>query len=157
MSKTASGYVGLSLDFTPSAQCDKYSTVLSATNLSPASEPLLVVLSLNLKMKQSLQIASLACMYVPTVHVQHNYRHVLHCVADLLKKVFVWNQENVDAQLPLAPGAHACFTLYVRGASDFLPLSQSELPFSPRGKAARMFSDEVTESTSVDGDEAVVS
>ena len=31
-----------------------------------------------------------------------------------------------------------------------------EMPFSPRSKSVRMFSDEVSESTSIDGDEAVV-
>ena len=45
--------------------------------------------------------------------------------ADLLKKVFVWNKENLDSQLPLQPGSQACFTLYIHGASDYLPLSQS--------------------------------
>ena len=32
----------------------------------------------------------------------------------------------------------------------------AEMPFSPRSKSLRMFSDEISESTSVDGDEAVV-
>ena len=31
-----------------------------------------------------------------------------------------------------------------------------EMPFSPRSKSVRMFSDEVSESTSIDGEEAVV-
>ena len=44
---------------------------------------------------------------------------------DLLKKVFVWNKENLESQLPLQPGCQACLTLYIHGASDYLPLSQS--------------------------------
>ena len=47
------------------------------------------------------------------------------CPLDLLNKVFIWNKENLESQLPLQPGAQACFTVYIHGASDYLPLSQS--------------------------------
>ncbi len=59
----------------------------------------------------------------PVEQVEMSLDSKLH--PDLLHKVFVWNKENLESQLPLAPGCQACFTLYIHGASDFLPLSQS--------------------------------
>ena len=42
-------------------------------------------------------------------------------LADFLHEVLVWQQDNLQSQLPLAPGAQACFTVYIHGASSFLP------------------------------------
>ncbi|XP_063226452.1 protein brunelleschi isoform X2 [Bacillus rossius redtenbacheri] len=45
----------------------------------------------------------------------------------LQRQVFQWSQENLQAQLPLAPAASASLTLYLRSVHDFvLPAAPSE-------------------------------
>jgi hypothetical protein len=36
------------------------------------------------------------------------------------QQVFQWSQENLQAQLPLQPGADASFTIYLYSLADFL-------------------------------------
>lgn len=36
------------------------------------------------------------------------------------QQVFQWSQENLQAQLPLQPGADASFTIYLYSVADFL-------------------------------------
>lgn len=36
------------------------------------------------------------------------------------EQVFQWSQENLQAQLPLQPGADASFTVYLYSLADFL-------------------------------------
>jgi hypothetical protein len=38
------------------------------------------------------------------------------------EQVFQWSQENLQAQLPLQPGADASFTIYLYSLADFLTL-----------------------------------
>ncbi|XP_013391061.1 trafficking protein particle complex subunit 9 [Lingula anatina] len=37
-----------------------------------------------------------------------------------MDEVFVWNMESLQSQLPIAPGSHACFTIFIHGVSNFI-------------------------------------
>lgn len=51
-----------------------------------------------------------------------------------LRQVLQWSADNIQAQLPLAPGAAGSFTLYLHGFSDFIAPPRNEgmsLTFCP--------------------------
>lgn len=55
------------------------------------------------------------------------------CVLDpsQLRQVLQWSADNIQAQLPLPPGASASFTLYLHGCAEFIAPPRSECKFLP--------------------------